>query len=137
MSAPTSPSGGATVLAELVDRFVRLLPHAELVNAYGSTESGTIVRGTLESGVSPVPVGRPVSGTVVHILDDDMEPCAHGEVGEIVADGPGVASGYLNDPRLTAERFVPGSHPARPMYRLGDRGRYLPDGRGRGSTRRS
>ena len=122
-------SGGATVLPVLVNRFAALLPHAKLVNAYGSTESGTVLRGTLTTGVSPVPLGRPVAGTSIHILNEEMRPCSPGEPGEIVADGPSVASGYLNDSKLTAERFVPSlSGPGCLMYRLGDRGRLVPDG---------
>ncbi|GAB1340121.1 hypothetical protein ACE1SV_67110 [Streptomyces sp. E-15] len=82
-------------------------------------------------GAAPVPIGRPIAGYRVHLLDDGLCEVADGEVGEICVTGDGVGRGYLGQPALTAERFVPdpfGSRPGARMYRTGDLGRRLPGG---------
>ncbi len=114
----------------LVDDRVRWL------NAYGVTET-TITATTYEPTTeaaeldrSVVAVGRPLDHVTVSIVDDAGEAVADGEVGELVIGGEGVASGYLNRPELTRERFVP--DPARPgsdrlVYRTGDLVRWRAD----------
>ncbi|MEU9131680.1 amino acid adenylation domain-containing protein [Kitasatospora sp. NPDC048540] len=74
-------------------------------------------------------IGVPFPGNRVHLLDPQGVPVAPGECGEICLSGPGVGRGYLNQPKLTAERFF--ADPARPdlrLYRTGDLGRLRPDG---------
>jgi len=109
-------------------------PH-HLLNAYGPTENSTIVTThelkTLADDAVSVPIGKPISNTTVYILDEHRQPVPSGVPGEIFAGGDGVALGYLNQPTLTADRFVPdpfaGVEGAR-LYRTGDRGRWLADG---------
>jgi amino acid adenylation domain-containing protein len=125
--------GGAPLTADLRARFVELLPTVDLVNAYGSTESGSAIRGVVRRGPPSgiVLLGKPVAGATVRILDPDLTPCAQDVVGEICVEGPSIALGYLNDPPLTGERFVPSPFspsPGQMMCRTGDRGRFLEDG---------
>jgi thioesterase domain-containing protein/acyl carrier protein len=78
-----------------------------------------------------VPIGFPVSNTQVYVLDDQMMQVPVGVVGELYTAGAGLAAAYLNDPTLTAEKFVPHpySHEAGArLYRTGDRVRYREDG---------
>lgn len=104
----------------------------ELWNMYGPTE--TTVWSTCwkvsepERGVS---IGRPISNTQIHILDEKARRCPIGAPGEIYIGGDGVTLGYLNRAELTAERFVPDPFRALSgarMYRTGDRGRWRHDG---------
>ncbi|TWB12405.1 FkbM family methyltransferase/amino acid adenylation domain-containing protein [Nitrospirillum amazonense] len=109
-------------------------PHAQLYNGYGPTEvtvGATLARlDPADAGVRP-PIGTPFAGYRVHILDRRGQLQPWGVPGEIHIAGDGLARGYLDDPRMTAERFVPDPHspvPGARMYRTGDLGRLLPDG---------
>jgi amino acid adenylation domain-containing protein len=116
------------------------------LNAYGTTET-TITSSVYEppagvaepddapsdaqSHAASVSIGRPVANTRVYLLDRDLQPVPRGARGELYVAGRGVARGYLNDPHLTAERFVPDPFSAEPgarMYRTGDLARHLPGG---------
>src|SRR6185312_14298865 len=78
---------------------------------------------------APVPIGRPISNTVVYLLDGNLEPVPVGVAGELYTWGAGVARGYLNEPARTAEKFVPSPfEPGGRLYRTADLARYLPDG---------
>jgi acyl carrier protein len=76
-------------------------------------------------------IGRPLSNVKAYVLDQKQQPLGIGVAGEIYIGGDGVGRGYLNQPELTAERFIPhpysGEAGAR-LYRTGDVGRYLRDG---------
>jgi acyl carrier protein len=115
-----------------------------VINGYGPTENTTFTcchaMAGADSGRAPIPIGRPVSNTRVHLLDRQMQPVPVGVPGEIYIGGAGLARGYLHRPDLTADRFVPDPFaPAAPpfygmgaagarLYRTGDRARWLPDG---------
>ncbi|MGQ9367586.1 non-ribosomal peptide synthetase [Azospirillum sp. ST 5-10] len=136
--------GGATRLAcvivageacpeALPARHAAVLPEVALVNEYGPTEGTVWCTGwrAEDAPAGPVPIGRPVPGARVHVLDGALEPVPVGVQGEIHVAGAGVARGYLGRPGLTAERFLPDPHGAAPgarLYRTGDLGRYRPDG---------
>ncbi|HKG80721.1 MAG TPA: amino acid adenylation domain-containing protein, partial [Pyrinomonadaceae bacterium] len=127
-------SGGEVLPAELKDRVYRLLPEVELVNMYGPTEAAitaTSYRCALGQDERTVPIGRPVANTRVYVLDHKLEPVPAGVTGEIYIGGRGLAWGYLNQPWLTAERFIPdplsGEVGAR-LYKSGDWGRYSANG---------
>jgi len=106
----------------------------QLVNNYGPTECTVVAT----SGIvhSSTAVGRPsigsaISNTQIYLLNENRDPVAAGETGEIYIGGTSVARGYRNQPELTAERFV--ANPFSPavdarMYRTGDRGALLPGG---------
>ncbi|MER6071762.1 amino acid adenylation domain-containing protein, partial [Streptomyces sp. NPDC001817] len=106
-----------------------------LVNMYGQTETTGIVAaapvGPERAGRGVVvPLGRPLDGTRIHIVDEELRRVPPGHPGEIVVAGPGLARGYLGDPELTTARFVPDPYgtPGSRLYRTGDRGRFLPGG---------
>ena len=76
-------------------------------------------------------IGRAIANTRIYLLDSSGNEVPTGSAGEIYIAGEGVARGYLNQPALTAERFLPDRFTDRPgarMYRTGDLGRLLPDG---------
>jgi acyl carrier protein len=111
------------------------LPFA-VINNYGPTEttvvatSGHVAAEKKESEQRP-PIGWPIDGVEIYIVDDSFNPLPCGEVGELYIGGAGVGRGYVNSPELTARKFVPDPFSNRPdarLYRTGDLGRRLPDG---------
>ncbi|MCS0634800.1 amino acid adenylation domain-containing protein [Streptomyces sp. LP05-1] len=111
-------------------------PHTRMFNSYGPTETTvdiTLWRCTAEGLYgpgSPVPVGRPVAGTAVRLLDARLRPVPPGTPGELYVAGTGLARGYHDRPGLTAERFPadPWGPPGSRMYRTGDLARLRTDG---------
>ena len=112
-------------------------PRPEFVNGYGPTECSGVVafhklsrRLSGDAGAS-VPLGRPIRGNTIYVLDAHGEPTPTGVPGEVHIGGVGVGRGYLNRPELTNERFVPDlfvSVPGATMYKTGDLGRWRADG---------
>jgi amino acid adenylation domain-containing protein len=123
---------GEALSQGLVRQHAATLPDVPLFNEYGPTEStvwSTCHRCDPADECPFAPVGVPIDGVDVEVLDDDLEPVQPGEVGEIVISGRQLARGYLGQPALTAARFVP--HPGKPgqrRYLTGDRGRMNRDG---------
>lgn len=131
-SLQTVAVGSAPLSISLVRRVREVLPHITLVNAYGGTEAGSVARGEVADADGPVTIGRPVANAEIYILDENLVQVPNGEIGELCVGGPSIARGYLRRPELTAERFIPNpfrSITPSTLYRTGDRGRYLPDGR--------
>lgn len=121
--------GGEQLSAKHVRRALQALPHTRLVNGYGPTENATfttcyeIPRSFPEDAVR-VPIGRPIRGSGVAIVNASLEPVAPGEPGELLATGAGLALEYLGAPSETAARFVQLSLPDGATiraYRTGDR----------------
>lgn len=122
--------GGEALPAELA-REIADSTTAKLYNMYGPTET------TIWSTAAPltghetnVPIGRPLANTQIYILNRDLQPVPVGIAGELYIGGDGVTRGYLHQPQLTAERFVPdpfGSGSSR-LYRTGDLAAYRTDG---------
>ena len=128
-------AGGDALSVSHVERFLREAPGCKLINGYGPTENTTFTccysMNTAAEFSHSVPIGRPIANTQVYILDDNLRPVATGARGELYTGGDGLARGYLNDPELTAERFVPhpfSSQPGARLYRTGDWARYLLNG---------
>uniref|UniRef100_UPI000381FF97 non-ribosomal peptide synthetase n=1 Tax=Nocardiopsis halotolerans TaxID=124252 RepID=UPI000381FF97 len=107
---------------------------ARLHNLYGPTEAAIDVsHWPCPDGEAPatVPIGRPIQNIRLHVLNDFGLRQAVGCVGELHIAGDGLARGYVNNPELTRERFVPDPFAGAPdarMYRTGDLARWLPDG---------
>ncbi|MFC5662279.1 amino acid adenylation domain-containing protein [Kitasatospora misakiensis] len=139
--------GGDTVHADDCRACLERLPGVRLVNAYGVTEAAVtstlceltaevLARGAQHAAAghpsaAPVPIGRPLPGVRVHLLDGRLSPVRPGEKGEIHLGGPGLARGYWRAPGLTAETFLPDPYapvPGERMYRTGDAGRWRADG---------
>jgi len=102
-------------------------------NLYGPSEDTTYSTSALiASGAEGTPtIGRPIANTQVYLLDRNLEPVPVGVAGEIYIGGAGLARGYLRQPELTAEKFIPDPHGAEAgarLYRTGDLGRYRADG---------
>lgn len=102
-----------------------------LVNGYGPTECTAVVCWhEVQIGEKQPPIGRPIANTRLYILDESMQCCPPGAPGELCVGGVGVGPGYLDQPELTAQKFVddPYSPPGAKLYRTGDLARYREDG---------
>ncbi|MDQ1035475.1 amino acid adenylation domain-containing protein [Streptomyces sp. V3I8] len=124
---------GEAVKKELVQRWFAAEPGIRLANAYGLTETSDDTNHEVMSRVPDrdrVPLGRPVTNVRVYVVDEHLSPVPLGAPGEIVFSGVCVGRGYVNDPERTEAAFT--TDPYRPgerLYRSGDRGRWLPDGK--------
>ncbi len=136
--------GGEAMPAALA-RQLREIPGPELFNMYGPTETTVwSAAHSVQDVPDNVPIGRPIANTDIYIMDEQSQPVATGEAGEIFIGGEGVARGYLHRPVLTAEKFIPNPFGVQPsggpdrvnaglqtgarLYRTGDVGRYRADG---------
>jgi amino acid adenylation domain-containing protein len=125
--------GGEPMPPDLSGRIFAVLD-VDLQNLYGPTEAAvestwwTCRRGDPR----PIsPIGRPITNARAYVLDGHGRPQPAGVAGELYIGGAGLARGYLNDPDLTAERFLPDPFEDRPgarLFRTGDRCRWLADG---------
>jgi amino acid adenylation domain-containing protein/non-ribosomal peptide synthase protein (TIGR01720 family) len=123
-------SGGEVLRSQTRDQFYRRLG-ATLINLYGPTEAAIDATFWVCEEEAEVPIGRPVANVQAYILDPQLEPVPPGVTGELYLGGVGLARGYLNQPQLTAERFLPDPFSARPgarIYRTGDLARHRADG---------
>ncbi|MFL5539647.1 MAG: amino acid adenylation domain-containing protein, partial [Longimicrobiaceae bacterium] len=126
-------AGGDVLSVSHVRRVLAELPQTALINGYGPTENTTFtcchrIAEAPREGAS-IPVGRPIANTYVRVLDAGMQPAPAGVPGELYAGGAGLALGYLNQPELTAEKFVADPYlPGARLYRTGDRVRWRADG---------
>lgn len=132
--------GGERVSPEVVKLWQQLCPTLPLINGYGPTET-TVAATTfhLEETTSlrgEVPIGRALSNVQTYVLDEHLQRMPVGIAGELHIGGIGLARGYLNQPALSAARFIPNPFSANPLiqdsqarlYKTGDLVRYLPDG---------
>lgn len=130
-------AGGDVLAPESVTPLLNAFPPGHgLINGYGPTENTTFTcchrlgaGATLSSAT--VPIGRPIAATVVRVLDATGQLCPIGIPGELHIGGSGLARGYLSNPELTAEAFIPdpwATDPCARLYRSGDLVSWNPDG---------
>ncbi len=125
----TQTLGGEACPAELANHWGR---GRRIFNGYGPTEATICATIATQWDLNqPPPIGRPIANTQIHILDESWNPVPINSPGEVYIGGVGVARGYLHQPDLTAERFVPdpfGNRPGARLYRTGDQARWRPEG---------
>jgi thioesterase domain-containing protein/acyl carrier protein len=119
--------GGEALSYELNQRFFQQL-NCELYNFYGPTEAAVYTTGWCCQPNSQISIGCPLANVQVYILDSYLQPVPIGVAGELHIGGMGLARGYLNQPELTAEKFIPHPFAQGKLYKTGDLARYLPDG---------
>jgi polyketide synthase PksJ len=134
--------GGEAFPVRLLEQ-TRPLVGGKIYNLYGPTETTIWSTAKDLSGQIPLNIGKPIVNTAIYILDKFLTLVPIGVVGEIYIGGDGAARGYLNNPELTAEKFIlatktqrhkdvyfswcPGALVAK-LYKTGDLGRWLSDG---------
>jgi amino acid adenylation domain-containing protein len=131
--------GGDTMLPDALRLWNQTrLRSVRLLNAYGPTEA-TITATAFEiapqlaedASLHRVPIGRPLANREMYILDKHCNPVPIGVPGELHIGGANLARGYLNQPGLTGEKFIPapfGNRAGARLYKTGDLARYLSDG---------
>ncbi|MBE9209298.1 amino acid adenylation domain-containing protein [Nostoc sp. LEGE 06077] len=124
---------GEVCPSELVKLHQENLPQASLYNEYGPTEATvwSSVYLCQSHELTQIPIGHPISNTQIYILDTKLSPVPIGVPGEIYIGGDGISLGYLNQPELTAEKFInnPFSQELNArLYKTGDLAQYRADG---------
>jgi amino acid adenylation domain-containing protein/thioester reductase-like protein len=129
--------GGEAMTRSLADQLLGRC--ASLWNMYGPTET-TVYSAIyqVQPGNEAIPIGHPVANTQIYMITgqcrrkgDPLIQAVPGQQGEVYIGGDGLARGYLNQPEMTAQRFIPdpfSSKPGARLYRTGDLARLLPDG---------
>jgi amino acid adenylation domain-containing protein len=131
-SVSTINLAGEALPLKLVQQLYEQTNVQKVFNLYGPSEDTTYSTFTLvKSEDGRVTIGRPLDNTQVYILDRYLKPVPIGVRGELFIGGSGLASGYLNQPELTAQKFI--NNPFEQskvdqLYKTGDLARYLPDG---------
>jgi amino acid adenylation domain-containing protein len=124
---------GEALKKELVQRWFAVFGQVRLVNAYGLTETSDDTNHEVMHEVPEhrsVPLGRAIRNVNVYVVDQRLALVPLGAPGEIVFSGVCVGRGYVNDPERTDEAYTRDPYrPHRRLYRSGDFGRLLPDGR--------
>ncbi|MGG0823585.1 amino acid adenylation domain-containing protein [Paenibacillus turicensis] len=124
--------GGEELTTDIAWKTQKLLgDNVKIHNEYGPTETTVgccdyVYSSEKDKGLS-VGIGHPISNMQLYILNE-MELCGVGIPGELCIAGNGVAKGYLNQPELTAEKFIDNPYGEGKLYRSGDLARWLPNG---------
>ncbi len=124
--------GGEAASSKHINKAFAVLGPGRLINGYGPTETAVFAT-TLCVQQPPalhmaVAIGSPIANTYVYVLDEQLQPVPAGVVGELYIGGDGVAVGYLNQPELTAEKFITNPFVANDrLYKTGDLVKWLPD----------
>lgn len=135
-------AGGEAASLAHMRKFKETFGNVQIVNGYGPTETTVFancyqIDDTISEFSHSVPIGKPITNATSYILDKWLKPLPLGAIGELYIGGAGVAKGYLNNPELTAERFIPNPFQTEDqikcgdndrLYKTGDLVRYLPDG---------
>ncbi|MBU7585509.1 MAG: amino acid adenylation domain-containing protein [Nostoc sp. TH1S01] len=124
--------GGEAVDVKWVKEVLKNGAPQRLLHVYGPTENTTFSSWHLVENVSEdattIPIGRPIANTQIYLLDPQLQPVGVGVPGEIYIGGDGLAKEYLNQPKLTVQKFIPSHFDNSKLYKTGDKARYLSDG---------
>src|SRR5436309_1207142 len=124
---------GEALKKELTQRWFAAQPGIKLVNAYGLTETSDDTNHEIMDSVHDrerVPLGPPINNVHVYVVDEHLSPAPLGAPGELVFAGVCVGRGYINDPERTRRAFLADPHrESQRLYRSGDYGRWLPEGK--------
>ena len=131
--------GGEATNWDLIDRVQQIAPECKILNHYGPTEATIgvttfeVLKGVKNNKSATVPIGQAIANTQIYLLDSQGQTVPIGVPGELHIGGAGLARGYLNQPELTAEKFITNPlvetfHETSLLYKTGDLARYLPDG---------
>jgi len=115
----------------LANRFQALLPHTKLLNLYGSTEVSadvTFDEVLQKDSKKSMPIGRPIAGIQIFIVDKNIQLLPQGTVGQIAVAGEGLSAGYFNSPELTEEKFRENPFGKGKLFLTGDLGRLRANG---------
>ena len=126
--------GGEKLSQRHIEKLKQTYPSIEIINGYGPTENTTFsltynIKSTSDN--ISIPIGRPLNNRSAYVLSADQKLVPVGVAGEIYLGGSGVAKGYLNQGKLTTERFIKNPFiegDTAKLYKTGDLGRWLPDG---------
>ncbi|HYL98258.1 MAG TPA: amino acid adenylation domain-containing protein, partial [Blastocatellia bacterium] len=128
-------AGEQLKISREISSLFQRLPECRLFNHYGPSETHAATALALADDWTGwpelPPIGKAIDNTAVYLLDRTMSPVPIGVVGEIFIGGRGLARGYLNQPAMTAERFIPDTYAIAPgsrLYASGDMGRYRSSG---------
>lgn len=109
-----------------------LQTNAEIRNLYGPSEDttySTCYQLSAEKIYQSIPIGKPISNTQAYILDEELQLVPAGVIGKLYLSGDGIAKGYLNQPELTAAKFIENPFQGgEKMYDTGDLAKWMPDG---------
>ena len=123
---------GEALTSNLVQRFYSIFDYnnVSLHNLYGPTECAVDVTyyDCTSSEEDPVPIGKPIYNTQIYVLDKYLNPVPVGVTGELCIAGVNVGQGYLNNPELTAEKFIDNPLGEGMLYRTGDNAYWREDG---------
>src|SRR5262249_1660946 len=124
---------GEALKKELAQRWFAAEPGIKLVNAYGLTETSDDTNHEVMGRVPDrqrVPLGPPIANAHAYVVDEHMSPVPLGAPGELVFSGVCVVRGYGNDPERPRRAFMADPHrDGHRLYRSGDYGRWLPEGK--------
>lgn len=134
--------GGEAISLTHVRKFKEQYKNVNLVHVYGTMETASFttyyrISENIKNFASTIPIGCPITNTTTYILDKQLDLLPIGAIGELYIGGAGVGRGYLNNPELSAERFLPNPFQSAEdkrsnyngiIYKTGDLVRLLPDG---------
>ncbi len=124
-------SCGEPLRLDTIKKFYSITQEVCLVNLYGPTEATVYAtEEECDPNATVVSIGFPIKGISAHLLDDELNDVPPGVIGTLYLEGVGLARGYLNEPRLTAEEFIPSKKQyGQLMYNTGDKATFTFDGK--------
>jgi len=128
--------GGDLVRPQFVNKVLEINPDVEIIHMYGPTENTTFSTYYPVNKIHELnlPIGKPIANSTAYILDEYNHIVPIGIPGELTVGGDGIALGYLNNPELTAEKFLylskinANTSESQKIYKTGDLAQWLPDG---------